>query len=141
MENRYIELNKELAKIDEKITIVEKLSDEFSKERSEFEIDLENKDAIRYQNHSDKRDFEDCEDHKDSAEVEIERSKKSTVDRNRDLSVEQCEVGNFMKEELKVHIRMIHDKGRSVRREDTEEGEDHSTRTEHHAGKQVIRGQ
>ena len=70
-----------------------------------------------------------------------ETVKERTSDKRLEINVEQCEVSNFMKEELKVHIRMIHDKGRSVGREDTEEGEDRSTYSEHHAGKQVLRGQ
>ena len=70
-----------------------------------------------------------------------EQVKESTSDEKLEINVEQCEVRNFMKEELNVHIRMIHDKGRLVGREDTKEGEGLSTSSEHHAGKQVIGGQ
>ena len=39
--------------------------DGYSEERSEIEIDLENKDDLRYQNHSGGKDLEDYKDYKD----------------------------------------------------------------------------
>merc|ERR1712237_25121 len=117
MQNKRMELNKELAKIDWRITIVEKLMDDYLKERSELEIDLEHNDDIRYQNHSDYKDYKDFE------EAESERSEKSTVDRSRSLSVEQCGVEVINKEDLRVHIRMIHDKGRPMGRESIEQSD------------------
>ena len=54
---------------------------------------------------------------------------------------EKCEVVIADKEELNDHIRMIHDKGWPIEQGNTEEGDDPSTSSEHHAGKQVLRGQ
>ena len=107
---------------------------------------LENKNEIRYRNDSGERDLEDF---KVFEKIDLKRSKNSTLGRNHSLTgdiedrlnVEQGEVRNFNKEELNVRIRMIHDKGRPMGRENTEEGEDLSTSSEHHAGKQVLRGQ
>ena len=97
--------------------MVEKLMDDYLKERSELEIDLEHNDDIRYQNHSDYKDYKDFE------EAEFERSEKSTVDRSRSLSVEQCGVKVINEEDLRVHIRMIHDKGRPMGRESIEQSD------------------
>ena len=42
MQNSSIELNNDLAKVNKKITIVEKLLNDSTKERSEIEIKMEN---------------------------------------------------------------------------------------------------
>ena len=139
MQNSSIELNNDLEKVDEKIEIVEKVLDDFSEERNALK-----RENIRINENDENKfnlRFEQINMIKVQMREKEEQVKESTSDEKLEINVEQCEVRNFMKEELKVHIRMIHDKGRSVRREDTEEGEDHSTHTEHHVGKQVLRGQ
>ena len=115
-------------------------------EKINEEIDMEKKNEIKYRNDSGEKDIGDFKAYE---EVDIKRSKKSNIGRNRGLTgdiqdrlnVEQCEVRNFVKEELNVHIRMIHDKGRSMGRENTEEGDDPSPYSGHYAGKQVLGGQ
>ena len=57
------------------------------------------------------------------------------------MNVEKCEVEVLNKEDLRGHICMIHDKGRPMEQDNTEEGDDPSTSNEHQAGKQVSRGQ